>query len=52
MKHEEVGCLKRILPVAQQEDDLEELYLYSHFERLFEYLSGFKNNDFITLLQF
>jgi hypothetical protein len=46
----EVGCLKRILPPKNNEDSLGEFYLYSHFEKLFEYLSGNKNYDFLTLL--
>ena len=51
-KYTEVGCLKRILPSTSEDEDLEELFLYSHFEKLFEYLSGNKNYDFITLAQF
>ena len=47
--YSEVGCLKKILPVK---NDLEELYMYSHFEKLFEFLSGNKNYDFLTLQQF
>lgn len=34
------------------EESLEEFYLYSHFEKLFEYLSGNKNYDFLTMAQF
>jgi hypothetical protein len=55
--YSEVGCLKKILPVKPGEDDLSEFYMYSHFERLFCYLSGnassiHKNYDFLTLQQF
>ena len=49
IKYTEIGCLKKILPNPTDDDELEELYLYSHFEKLFEFLSGNKNYDFITL---
>lgn len=42
----EIGCLRKILP-GNDEDS--ELFLYSHFEKLFEYLSGSKNYDFLTM---
>jgi len=45
----EIGCLKKILPNPKQLEQLELLYMYSHFERLFEFLSGNKNYDFLTL---
>jgi hypothetical protein len=45
----EIGCLKKILPNPKQPEQLELLYMYSHFERLFEFLSGNKNYDFLTL---
>jgi len=47
-----MGCLKRILSTKSSEDSLEEFYIYSHFEKLFEYLSGNKNYDFLTMAQF
>lgn len=51
-KYTEIGCLKKVLPNRNDEDELEEMFLYSHFEKLFEHLSGNKNYDFITLPQF
>jgi hypothetical protein len=45
----EVGCLKRILPDKNNSEELDELYIYSQFEKLFEYLSGNKNFDFLTI---
>ena len=47
--YSEIGCLKKILPTRSNHDELEELHLYSHFEKLFEFLSGNKNYDFLTL---
>lgn len=35
---QEVGCLKKILPV--QSGQLEELYLYTYAEKMFEILAG------------
>ncbi len=45
----EIGCLKKILPDKANSDELDELYIYSQFEKLFEYLSGNKNYDFLTV---
>lgn len=35
---QEVGCLKKILPV--QNGQLDELYLYTYAEKMFEILAG------------
>jgi len=43
---EEVGCLKKILPLPNNQ--LDELYLYSYAEKMFEILAGQKSYDFIT----
>ena len=43
---DEVGCLKRILPVDSRQLDL--FHIYSDAERIFEKLTGPKNFDFIT----
>lgn len=42
----QVGLLKLILPTSDRNYD--ELYLYSHAERIFEFLAGQKSYDFIT----
>lgn len=42
----EVGCLKKILPVPNGQ--LDELYLYTYAEKMFEILAGQKSYDFIT----
>jgi hypothetical protein len=42
----EIGMLKRILPSS--EEGLEDLYLYSYAEKMFEILAGHKSYDFIT----
>ncbi len=47
--YSEIGCLKRILPTKSMENSLDEFQLYSHFEKLFEFLSGNKNYDFMTM---
>ena len=39
-----------ILPNTQK--SFSDLYLYSHAERIFEYLAGQKSYDFITTTQF
>jgi hypothetical protein len=46
----EQGCLRLILP--HQSKPYSDLYLYSHAERIFEYLAGQKSYDFITTTQF
>ena len=43
---QEVGCLKKILPLPNGQ--LDELYLYSYAEKMFEILAGQKSYDFIT----
>lgn len=43
---DEVGCLKRILPVESRQLDL--FYIYSEAEKIFEKLTGPKNFDYIT----
>lgn len=43
---QEIGCLKKILPV--QNGQLDELYLYTYAEKMFEILAGQKSYDFIT----
>jgi hypothetical protein len=45
-----MGCLKKILPV--QGGQLDELYLYTYAEKMFEILAGQKSYDFITSTQF
>ena len=45
-KVDEVGCLKKILPMPNNQ--LDELYLYSYAEKMFEILAGQKSYDFIT----
>lgn len=47
---DEVGCMKKILPLPNKQ--LDELYLYSYAERMFEILAGQKSYDFITSSQF
>ena len=47
---QEMGCLKKILPV--QGGQLDELYLYTYAEKMFEILAGQKSYDFITSTQF
>lgn len=47
---QEVGCLKKILPLPNGQ--LDELYLYSYAEKMFEILAGQRNYDFITSNQF
>lgn len=49
-KVEEVGSLKKILPLPHNQ--LDELYLYSYAEKMFEILAGQKSYDFITSSQF
>lgn len=46
----QVGLLKLILPSPDRNYD--ELYLYSHAEKIFEFLAGQKSYDFITSSQF
>lgn len=47
---QEMGSLSKILP--SEEDELEDLYIYCYLESLFEFLSGSKHYDFLTITQF
>jgi len=47
----EIGSLKKILP-AKDQSSLDELYLYSTAEEIFEILSGMQGFDFLTIQQF
>ena len=47
---QELGCLQKILPIDN--GSLDELYLYSYAEKMFEILAGQKSYDFITSSQF
>ena len=47
---EKVGWFKKVLPSSKK--SLEELYLYSYAEKIFEVLAGQRSYDFITNSQF